>query len=68
MNNFEMISNEEAREIYGGAKIYSCPWNDYRSTNFWKTYGHSIPCAYRHGLFNLPKKMIETAIKLKIGL
>lgn len=62
MARFELISEEEAREIFGGAKVYSCPWNDYRSTNFWKTYGHSIGCAYRHKLFDLPISLISRAI------
>lgn len=68
MARFEQISEEEAREIYGGGKIYRCPWNDYRSTNFWTTYGHSIKCAYKHNLFAIPKALIVKAIKLQFGL
>ena len=29
-------SIEVIRSTNGGATVYSCPWNDYRSTSFWK--------------------------------
>lgn len=67
MARFELISEEEAREICGGGKIYSCPWKDYRSTNFWKTYGHAIVCANKHGLFDMPKALVKQAIKCYFG-
>ena len=53
---------DNARTVNGGAKIYSCPWSDYRSTNFWSVYAHAVKCGYKHGLFNIPISMIKVGI------
>ena len=51
----------EMRKVEGG-KVYSCPWGDYSSTNYWSTYGHAIVCAYDHHLYDLPLWMISAGI------
>jgi hypothetical protein len=50
------------RSTNGGAKIYFCPWGDYRSTSYWKTYSHTIAHAYRKGYFTIPIWMIKKAL------
>ena len=57
------LNNIEARTINGG-KTYRCPWGDYSNTNYWKTYGHAIVCAAKHGVFDLPLWMIKTGLGL----
>ena len=52
---------EMTRDINGGAKVYMCPWKDYKSTNYWKAYGHAIVHAYRKGYFDLPFYLISRA-------
>lgn len=65
MAKFEIISEAEAMEIVGGAKkMYHCPWNDYNSTNYWKTYSHAVRCAYDHGMFDIPFVMIKAGLRL----
>ena len=55
-------SIEVIRSTNGGATVYICPWNDYRSTSFWKTWGHAIYHAAKKGVFDLPIWMIKTAL------
>ena len=55
-------SIEVIRSTNGGATVYCCPWNDYRSTSFWKTYGHAIVHAAKKGIFDLPISMIKVAL------
>ena len=54
-------SIEVIRSTNGGATVYICPWNDYRSTSFAKTWGHAIVHAAKKGWFNLPIWMIKKA-------
>ena len=61
MKNMEMNTT---RTINAGGKRYYCPWGDYSNTNYWRTYGHAIQCAYRRGLFKIPFAMIRAGIKL----
>ena len=61
MNAMELST---ARSINAGGKRYYCPWGDYSNTNYWRTYGHAIACAYRRGLFKIPIAMIRAGIKL----
>lgn len=66
MAKFEIISEAEAMEIVGGAKkMYNCPWNDCSSTNFLKTYGHAVNCAYHHGMFDIPFEMVKRGLRLR---
>lgn len=58
----KMKNNEHARKLNGGTRVYICPWNDYRSTNFGRTWGHAIWHGYKKGLFNLPIWMIKTGL------
>ena len=55
---------EVIRSTNGGATIYMCPWNDYRSTSFAKTWAHAVVHAAKKGYFNLPIWMIKTALGL----
>ena len=57
-----IINIESTRDFNGGATVYLCPWRDYRSTSFWKTYGHAIVHAYRKGYFDLPLALISLAL------
>ena len=50
------------RSSNGGATVYVCPWNDYRSTSFAKTWAHAIVHAAKKGWFSLPFQMIKTAL------
>ena len=58
-------NTEETRGMNGGAKVYFCPWGDYRNSNFWKTYGHAIVCGYKHGYFNVAIDLIKKGIRLR---
>ena len=55
---------EVIRSTNGGATVYMCPWNDYRSTSFAKTWAHAVVHAAKKGYFNLPIWMIKTALGL----
>ena len=55
MMNLNLMTETENRNSNGGAKRYFCPWNDYSSTSYWKTYGHAISCACKRGFSYLPK-------------
>ena len=55
---------EVIRSTNGGATVYVCPWNDYRSTSFAKTYAHAVVHAAKKGYFNLPISMILKAFGL----
>ena len=52
--------NNENMNIYGG-RTYYCPWRDYRSSSYWKTYAHAIKCAYKHGYFTIPFEIFKRA-------
>ena len=56
--------NNDGKRIYGG-RTYYCPWSDYRSSSYWKTYAHAIKCAYRRGVFNVPIWMIKLGLRLR---
>ena len=59
-----MTINRE-RAINGGKTYYySCPWKDYTSTSYWKTYAHAIKHAYKKGYFALPFALIRTGLGL----
>ena len=58
------VNKDALRDIGGGTKIYFCPWNDFKSTNFWTTYSHAVACAYKHGLFSVPLTMIRVGMGL----
>ena len=64
MKNLRLMNETETREANGGAKRYFCPWKDYSSTSYWKTYAHAVGCAARRGLFDLPIKLIKAGIRL----
>ena len=59
------LTKNETCNLNGGAKRYYCPWNDYSSTSYWKTYGHAITCAYKRGLFDIPISMIKAGLRLR---
>ena len=52
---------EETRDINGG-KTYKCPWGDYSSTSYWKTYAHALKCALKHGYFSAPIALIKAGL------
>ena len=56
-NNIEIT-----RSTNGGATVYGCPWGDYRSTSFAKTWGHAIVHAAKKGIFNLPISVLKIAL------
>ena len=59
------LNEKQMREVTGGAKVYSCPWNDYNNRSYWSTYGHAISCAYRRGWFNIPIGLIKAGIGMR---
>jgi len=60
-----ITNSNSTRSINAGAKMYHCPWGDFRNTSYWKTYGHAIVCAYKHGYFAVPEAMIRAALRLR---
>ena len=59
------LAKNETCNLNGGSKRYYCPWNDYSSTSYWKTYGHAITCAYKRGLFDIPISLIKAGLRLR---
>ncbi len=52
------INTIKTREINAGARVYRCPWGDYRSTSYWAVYGHAVAHAYRKGYFDFAIRLI----------
>ena len=68
MKTLNALNKSKTRDINGGETlIYSCPWNDYSSKNFWSVYAHAIKCGYKHGLFNIPLWMIRKGLTMGMG-
>lgn len=65
MTNLTEMTETATRTANGGTKRYYCPWNDYSSTSYWKTYGHAIVCAYKHGFFSVPIALIKAGLRLR---
>ena len=52
-------SVEVIRSANGGATIYGCPWNDYKSTSFAKTWAHAVVHAFKLSIYDLAYRTIK---------
>ena len=58
MKNITM-NIKEIRTINGGATLYGCPWNDYRSTSFAKTWAHAVVHAIKLSIYDLTYRSLK---------
>ena len=56
---------DETRNLNGGAKIYTCYWQDYSSSNYLKAYVHMVKHACEKGVFNLGVYLVKAGLALR---
>lgn len=51
------------RAVNGGTTYYICPWNDYCSTSFLKTWAHALVHAAKKSIVDLSQRTIRSVVR-----